>query len=84
MNSRKFRIQDNVTLLNAYQKVVQISKKIEDKCEEEQKPPYLLDRSVIPTDVLYDIVACFESMYEKLLDEELIQAGYPKSTNTQH
>ena len=84
MNKRKFRIQDNVTLLNVYQKVVQISAKIEAKCVEEDKPPYLLDRSIVPTDILYDITASFEAMYEALLDEELIQAGYPKSTNTQH
>jgi hypothetical protein len=84
MNKRKFRIQDNVSLLNAYQKAIQISAKIEAKCVEEDKPPYLLDRSIVPTDVLYDITACFETMYQALLDEELIQAGYPKSINTQH
>jgi len=87
MNSkskRKFRAKDNVVLLETLQKTLQIASKIEGLCKEHEIPPELLPESQIPTYILYDIVVCFEEMYNSLLDEELIQAGYTKQTNTQH
>ena len=87
MNSKskiKFRPLDSVTLLNTMQKAIQISAKIEAKCMEEDKPPYLLDRSSIPTDILYDITSCFEAMYERLQESELLEAGYPKTSKSTH
>jgi hypothetical protein len=87
MNSkskRKFRAKDNVVLLETLQKTMQIVSKIEGLCDEHEVSTELLPDSKIPTHILYDIAVCFEEMYFALLDEELVQAGYTKQTNTQH
>lgn len=84
MNSkskRKFRFWDNNALFQVLEQVTQIKSVIESKCSETVGPESL-PMSVIPTEVLYDIAACYEAMYDKLLEEELLVAGYPKSTNT--
>ena len=82
-NKRKFRMWDNKTLFQTYDIVSQIRFKIEERCSEEVGPEGL-PMSIVPTDMLYDIAACYEAMYMKLLDEELLVAGYPKSTNKTH
>jgi hypothetical protein len=41
--------------------------------------PNELPMSMLPTHILYELTACFEAMYDKLLDEDLIVSGYPKS-----
>ena len=82
-NKRKFKIWDNKTLFQVYELVSQIKFKIEERCSETTGPDEL-PMSVVPTDILYDIAACYEAMYIKLLDEELLVAGYPKSTNQSH
>lgn len=87
MNSkskRKFRAKDNVVLLETLQKAMQIASKIEALCAEHEVAPELLPDSVVPTFIMYDLAVCFEEMYTALLDEELVQAGYTKQTNTQH
>ncbi len=80
-NKRKFRFWDNKALFEVFQQVTQIKTVIESKCSDKIGPESL-PMSVVPTEVLYDIAACYEAMYEKLLEEELLVAGYPKSTNT--
>jgi hypothetical protein len=65
------------------EKVVQIKANIEQKCTDEAGTEGL-PMSVIDTTALYDIAICYEAMYDKLLEEELIVAGYPKSTNATH
>lgn len=84
MNKRRFRVRDSIFLLNTWQKAIQISDTIETKCAEMETTPYRLPTSVIPTDILYDLVIGYTEMYDKLIEEELAQAGYPNSTNTQH
>lgn len=75
-NHRKFKVWDNKLLFQTYQQVIQIKDKIEEQCLEGEKSPESLPRSVIGTDVLYHIVACYDALYIKLLEEELLQAGY--------
>jgi hypothetical protein len=86
MNSKKqrrFRVWDNNTLYDVYQKVIQVSSIIESKCNPEVLPSDL-PASLVPTDIMYDICACFEAMYDKLQEEELLQAGFPKQSKTSH
>lgn len=81
MNSkshRKFRLWDNKLLFQTYQQVVQIKDKIESKCGDEMLPSQL-PTSAMSTDVLYNMVCCYEALYDKLLEEELLQAGYTKN-----
>lgn len=86
MNSkskRKFRLWDNKLLFQTYEKSIQIKSNIEDKCDDNTGPENL-PQSVIPTNILYELVACYEAMYEKLLEEQLLVCGYPKSHNLYH
>jgi hypothetical protein len=84
MNKRKFKHWDNKLLFNTLQKALQIKDKIEAQCYEKQLNPYDLPMSMLPSSVLYDMTACYEAMYDKLLDEELIICGYPRSSPTYH
>ncbi len=82
-NQRKFRIWDNTSIYQSYEQAAQIMFNIEQVCGDAQNPEDL-PKSVIPSEVLYDIAAHYVAMYEKLLEEELITCGYPKSTTTKH
>lgn len=76
--TRKFRPHDQKTVFTVLQKVVQIKAKIEEQAMEKEMNPADMPASLLPTDVLYDIAACFEAMYDKLLAKNLLEAGYPK------
>ena len=83
--TKKFRPQDQKTLYNTLQKVVQIKYEIENQAIEKQTHLADMPQSSLPTDVLYDITSCFEAMYDKLLAKQLVEAGYPKQDqNIQH
>lgn len=87
MNSkshRKFRVWDNKLLFQTYQQSIQIKEKIEQLCGDEKNPEDL-PMSAVPTHVLYTVMACYEAMYDKLLEEELLQAGFSnKSSKSYH
>lgn len=82
-SKRKFRFWDNKILFQTLQSSLQIKEKVEEQCGQELTPEDL-PMSVVPTHILYDIAICYEAMYDKLLEEELIVAGYPKSTKSYH
>lgn len=82
-NKRKFRVWDSKLLFDLYGKCAQVAEKIESKCDE-NTTPLDLPVSLIPTDFLYEMVCSYNAMYNKLLDENLLVAGYPKSTKTNH
>lgn len=82
-SSRKFRFWDNKLLFQTLEKAIQVKDNIEQKCGTTLIPEQL-PMSIIPTNVLYDIAICYEAMYDKLLEEELIVAGYTKSTKSYH
>ena len=87
MNSkskRKFRVWDNKLLFQTYQQAIQIKEKIEELCGDDKNPEEL-PHSAVPTHVLYTVMACYEAMYDKLLEEDLLQAGFsPKSSKSYH
>ena len=83
-NERKFKHWDNKLLFSTLQKVLQVKNKIETQCYEKEINPYDLPVSMIPSHILYDMVACYEAMYDKLLEEELVLCGYTKSPPTYH
>lgn len=84
MSTRKFRFWDNKVIFHNLQRVIQIKQKIEQQCIENEVNPNSLPMSMIPTDVLYDMAACYEAMYDKLLEEELITSGYTKTQPILH
>ena len=83
-NQRRFKHTDNKLIFNTLQKIVQIKAKIEEQCVERKVSPAELPMSMMPTEELYLLTACFEAMYDKLLNEELIVNGYPKTNLTKH
>lgn len=83
--TKKFRPQDQKTLYNTLQKVLQIKYQIENQAVEKQLHPADMPMSMLPTNVLYDIASCFEALHNKLLAKELLDSGYPKQDqNIQH
>lgn len=82
-NRRKFRVWDNNLLFEVYQQTSQITSTIESKCNPETSPD-MLPPSMVPTDILYNIASCFDAMYIKLLEEQLLTAGYPRMSKTAH
>ena len=82
-SKRKFRLWDNKFLFQNLEKALQLKSKIEEACGDKGTPE-ALPMSVIPTHVIYDIAVCYEAMYEKLMEEQLLVAGYPKSPKSNH
>lgn len=80
-NKRKFRLWDSNSLFQGYERATQICAKIEESCKNDANPEDL-PMSLVPTDILYDLMVCYHAMYNKLLDESLIQNGYPKTNPT--
>lgn len=86
MNSKKqrrFRVWDNRLLYETLKKVTQITYTVDAKCGDSITPKDL-PVSLVPTDILYDICVCFDTLYQKLLTEELIMLGHPSQTKTMH
>jgi len=83
-SQRKFRFWDNKLLFQNLERVLQFKETIEDLSTSNNVPVEELPQSILPTPVFYELLLCYEAMYDKLLEEELITHGYPKSTTTQH
>lgn len=75
----EFSKQDNILIQDTIKWALQIKEKIETTTHKVKQPPEALPDSLVPTDILYDIVACFEAMHTMLLDLELIKTGNLKS-----
>lgn len=84
MNKRKFRVRDNTFLFETLQKAIQLTSKVDALCIEKECVVEDLDKSLLPTHILYDIALCYEAMYDKLLEEELVTCGYPKQDKNTH
>ena len=83
-NKRQFRHWDNKTIFQTLQKAIQIKDIIEQQVIENGTQLDSLPLSQIDTDVLYDLTTCYEAMYDRLLEEELITSGYPRAKPTYH
>ena len=82
--SKPFRVWDINAINSTYEDVLQMLAKIEEQCTEHQVPPEALPNSLLPTEVLFNICVCLQHTYDKLLEHELLVAGYPKSTKSTH
>lgn len=79
---RKFRLTDNSIIFRTLEKIIQIKAKIEEECVTKEIDVTDLPMAMIPVHELYNIVACYEAMYTKLQNEELLVTGYPKTPKT--
>lgn len=77
-NSRKFRVWDSDLIYSVLTDTEQIRNQIEAICVEKQVHPDGLPHSLVPTDLLYNITACFVAMVDRLEAEDLIQSGNKK------
>jgi hypothetical protein len=83
-SQRKFRFWDNRLLFQNLERVLQFKDEIENVAITNNLSVEELPQSIVPTATFYEMLVCYEAMYDKLLDEELITHGYPKSTTTHH
>lgn len=83
MNNKKFRHWDNIVLFTVLENALQFKEQIESMCVDGITPD-MLPPSVIQTSKVYDIVACYAAMYDKLMEHDLVDAGYPKTTIKLH
>lgn len=86
-NPRKFKIWDSKILHDSLQFCVEyqslVEQTIKNKSVELSKKDTLL--STVPTETLYDLVNCYIVMYQKLLNEDLIQSNSdPASSNKKY
>ena len=83
-NPRRFRLRDNNTLTDTYAKVMQIRHKLEEQMIDKECEPHNLPPCVIPSEIVYQLAISFEAAYDKMMEDELIKGGFPKSSNTKH
>ena len=66
------------------EQAAQIMKNIEDIAEKENIPIHLLPPASIPVHLMYDICDSYVNMYTKLLNEQLLITGNPKTNPLIH
>lgn len=76
---RKFRIWDSQELFKNLKTAIQIRAKIQELAIETKSPIYNMPQSLVPTSMLYDLTVCYEAMYNKLLDLDLVETGNLKT-----
>lgn len=79
--SKKFRIWDSLQLHETVKHSLQVRAKLEHLCVENDKHISELPDSLVPTQLLYMLVASNEAMYNKLLEQDLLKTLNP-TTNT--
>ena len=81
--TNKLRAYDSKTLARYYETCSQIRSKVEAILKDGH-PLNSLPPSVISTEELFNIVLCYEVMFDSLREEHLIKDGHLKPTDTVH
>lgn len=76
---RKFRIWDSEELSKNLKTAIQIRSKIQEIALETGVPIPNIPQSLVPTSMLYDLTVCYEAMYNKLLNLDLVETGNLKT-----
>lgn len=74
-----FRIWDSASLADSEKICLQIKENIEVMSQENRLETQYMPPSLVPTQYFYDIVACFDAMYNMLLERDLVMTGNLKS-----
>ena len=82
--SKKFRIWDSIQLHETVKNCMQLRFKLEEICIEQQKQLAELPDSLMPSELLYMIVASNEAMYNKLLEQDLLKTLNPTTNINIH
>jgi predicted metal-binding protein len=84
VNKKNFKIWEFTELLKNYERALLICTKIEQSAAESPSNSEATPMSIVPTEILYELMICYQQLYTVLLDESLSQNGHPKTTFTQH
>lgn len=82
--SKKFRIWDSIQLHETVKHSIQLRAKLEQICIENDKQVHELPDSLVPSDMLYMLVASNEAMYNKLLQQDLLKTLNPTTNINIH
>ena len=80
----KFRIWDSIQIHETVKYGIELRIKLEQLCVENGKNLDELPESLIPSSLLYMLVASNEAMYHKLLERDLIETLNPKENPNIH
>lgn len=79
--NKKFRIWDSKLLLEAYQEALQIKSLIETTSESARNQNTTIpEESVVPTEMLYNIMTAYEGLYDAMLKFDLAEFSTQKLT----
>lgn len=78
----KFRVWDSEALNKNLKTAIQIKAKIHEIALQNGLDIVNVPQSLVPTSTLYDLIVCYEAMYNKLLDYDLIKTGNHKTNKT--
>jgi hypothetical protein len=82
--SKQFRIWDSIQLHETVKNCMQLRYKLEQICIEQEQQLAELPDSLVPSELLYMIVASNEAMYNKLLEQDLIKTLNPTTNINIH
>ena len=80
----KFRIWDSIQIHETVKYGIELRTKLEQLCAENNKTLDELPDSLVPSGLLYMLVASNEAMYHKLLERDLIETLNPKNNLNIH
>jgi len=80
----KFRIWDSIQIHETVKYGIELRTKLEQLCAENNKTLDELPDSLVPSGLLYMLVASNETMYHKLLERDLIETLNPKQNPNIH
>jgi len=80
----KFRIWDSIQIHETVKYGIELRTKLEHLCLEHEKTLEELPDSLVPSALLYMLVASNEAMYHKLLERDLIETLNPKENLNLH
>jgi hypothetical protein len=80
----KFRIWDSIQIHETVKYGIELRTKLEQLCVENNKTLDELPDSLVPSGLLYMLVASNEAMYHKLLERDLIETLNPKQNTNIH
>jgi hypothetical protein len=72
----KIRIWEDSHINSAIKHAIQIKENIEHLAQQQQSLP----QSLVPTDLLYNLVTCFYILYEVTLERDLLETGTNPAT----
>ena len=80
----KTRIWEDSLVNAALKHSLQIKENIEHLADTSETQPHEMPQSLVPTDILYNLVDCYSMLYSILLKQDLIETGNTKVPKNFH